>query len=47
MNSMKKDEIYEYLKNTFGLNFNKECLNKPETDFVVDLLSDVNKRCLY
>jgi hypothetical protein len=39
--SMKKEEIIDYLKNTFGLNFNKEYLNKPEPDFVVELISDV------
>ena len=39
--NLKKEEIHDYIKNTFGLNFNKEYLNKPDPEFVVELLSDV------
>ena len=38
---MKKEEIYDYLNNSLGFNFNKEYLNKPDPDFILELLSDV------
>ena len=40
--SMKKEEIQEYLKTVMGLNFSKEHLIKPDSDFVLELLSDVS-----
>ena len=40
--NLKKEEFYfEFLKNNLGLNYNREYLNKPESDFVVEMLSDV------
>ena len=39
---MKKEEIHEYLKTVMGFNFSKEYLNKPDSEFVMELLSDVN-----
>ena len=40
-NSKKEEFYFEFLKNNLGVNYNKEYFTKPESDFVVEVLSDV------